>query len=334
MIINFKKKLTASDIYNLVSQEQLISYYLGETIKPDKLFHCCFHKDKTASLGFYKTQYGNIRYKCFGCNAEGGAIEFIMKKENLNYPQALDRISKDFNLNKGLYDQIVKVTNQSSEFKESASERLRIIPIQRPFELYDKEIWEQYGLDLIDLYNGKVYACQQVDYINREGHYKTFCYNFKTNPIYCIELAKGVYKIYRPLNPEKRGKWFANAGSEDLQGLPLLEDYRLLLIITSSMKDALVLKKLGYQAVAPSGEGVRIPDNVWNYLEATSQKIIFFNDSDRAGYEYTFKLAKERNKDYIFIPTYYLVKDISDFVKEYGIEEARKLMNRLLKRKI
>ena len=98
------------------------------------------------------------------------------------------------------------------------------------------------------------------------------------------------------------------------------------------MKDAVVLKKLGYQAVAPSGEGVRIPDKVLNYLMATSQRIIYFNDADLPGYKYTFKSSKETNFDYIFIPRYYLVKDISDFVKEFGLKEAEKLMKNLLKK--
>lgn len=333
-VINFKpiKQLTASELYDQVSQEDIYSFYLGERIKPDKLVRCCFHKDNTPSMGFYKTKYGNIRFKCFGCGEEGGAIEFVMKTQNLNFPQALQRIQSDLG-----YFKAAKTINTNnrvdvSEFTDNSLERLKIVPIKRPFEVYDAEYWNQYGLELYDLYEANIYACSTVLYTDRLGNSKVFAYNTVSNPIYCIEISKGIYKIYRPLNNSKFGKWFANSNSEDLQGLTLLKETRDLLIITSSMKDAVVLKKLGYQAVAPSGEGVRIPDKVLNYLMATSQRIIYFNDADLPGYKYTFKLSKETNFDYIFIPRYYLVKDISDFIQLYGKKEAEKLMKTLINR--
>lgn len=333
-IINFKpiKQLTASELYKQVNQEDIYSYYLGEKINPDKLVSCCFHKDTNPSLGFYKTKYGNIRYNCFSCGEQGGAIEFVMKIRDLKYPQALRQIQDDLGYFKAL--ESINITNRINTFKikESASERLKIIPIERPFNVNDSNLWSKFGLELIDLYNGGIVACSAVYYESKDQGVKVFCYDTKSNPVYCIKISKGIYKIYRPLNPSKFGKWFANTGSEDLQGLSLLSENRSLLIITSSMKDVLVLKKLGYEAVAPSGEGVRIPNKIMDYLIATSNKIIYFNDADNAGYKYTFKLSKETGLDYIFIPKYYNVKDISDFVKEYNIKEASKLMKTLLRR--
>lgn len=334
MIIKLKPitKLTVSELYSTISQEDIYSFYLGDRIKPDKLYHCCFHKDKTPSLGFYKTEHNNIRFKCFGCSAEGSTIEFVMKLRNLNFPQALQQIQADFGYFKTL--ETINTNNRIYEslFKDSLSERLKILPIKKAFTVLDANYWKRYGLDLIDVYNANIYPCSVVYYINKLGEQKLYGYYTDENPIYCIEISKGIYKIYRPLSPTKQGKWFTNAGSEDLQGLNLLTNKRDLLIITSSMKDAVVLKKLGYQAVAPTGEGVRIPDKIIDYLIATSKKIIYFNDSDRAGYDYTFKMSKETGFEYIFIPRYYQIKDISDFTEEYGILEADKLMKTLLKR--
>lgn len=334
MIINFKpiKQLTASELYEQVNQEDIYSYYLGEKIKPDKLVNCCFHKDSNPSLGFYKTKHHNIRYNCFSCGEQGSAIEFVMKLRNLNYPQALRQIQSDLGYFKAVESIISTNRINTFEIKESISERLKITPIERPFDINDKIVWERFGLDLIDLYNGNIFACSIVYYKNKDQDTKIFCYNTKDNPVYCIKISEGIYKIYRPLNPTKFGKWFANTGSEDIQGISLLSETRDLLIITSSMKDVLVLKKLGYEAIAPSGEGVRIPNKILDYLIATSKKIIYFNDSDIAGYRYTFKLSRETGFDYIFIPRYYNVKDLSDFVKEYNLKEAEKLMKTLLRR--
>jgi DNA primase len=55
--------------------------------------NCPFHNDKTPSL---KT-HGN-RYKCFGCGASGGVIDFVMEKFGINFQQAMIRLDCDFNL--------------------------------------------------------------------------------------------------------------------------------------------------------------------------------------------------------------------------------------------
>jgi len=324
--------LPISELLRNTNHEDIYSMYLEEEIRPDKLIKCCFHKDNSPSLGFYKTKAGNIRYNCFGCGAQGGVLDFVQSMFNISFEEASMKIQHDLGNFNAL--ERIHVTNNINTFdyKENVSDRLKIVPIERPFDIDDKKYWGQFGLDLIDVYNANITACSVVYYKNKGQDLKVFCYNTKDNPVYCIKISKNICKIYRPLNQTKFGKWFANTGSEDLQGLSLLSDKRKLLLITSSMKDAVVLKKIGYEAVAPSGEGVRIPNKVMDYLISTSGKVVYFNDSDTAGYKYTFKLSRETGLDYIFIPKYYNVKDISDFVKEFGLKEASRLMKTLLRR--
>lgn len=331
MEINFDatKQLSTSDVYSLVSQENIYNYYLGETIRDNTLYKCCFHKDGTPSLGFYKTKYGNIRYNCFGCKAEGGAIEFVMNKLQLNFPQALNRIKEDFNLNR-----LKPITTETKiSIKDPTTKKTILIPTERPFELRDKKYWNRFGIELQDLIKANIFPCSKV-YYERNGEVKTLCFETNDNPIYCFKIAEGIYKLYRPLNPSKKGKWFSNTGAEDLQGMCLLTEKRDLLFITSSFKDVLVLYKLGYQAVAPCGEGVRIPEKVLDYLAATTEdeNIIYFNDSDEAGKKYTEILSKETGYKSIFIPDNYVQKDISDFVEAYNLNEAKRLITTLLER--
>lgn len=47
---------------------------------------CPFHTDKTPSLQRYK----NNTWYCFGCGAGRDTIDFIMKRENLNFNEAID----------------------------------------------------------------------------------------------------------------------------------------------------------------------------------------------------------------------------------------------------
>lgn len=323
--------LPISELLRNIDHEEIYSMYLKEEIRPDKLVKCCFHKDNSPSLGFYKTEAGNIRYNCFGCGAQGGVIDFVQNMFNISFEEASMKIQHDLGNFNAL--ERISVTNNINTFdyKESVSERLKIIPIERSFNDIDYNYWNSYGLELIDVYNGGIEPCSRVYYNNKNKGTKLLCYHEDSNPIYRIKLNKGIYKIYRPLNPTKSGKWFANSGSEDIQGINLISEHRDILFITSSMKDVLVLRKIGYDAIAPNGEGVRIPDKIIDYLVATSNNILYFNDSDEAGYNYTEKMSKETGFKSIFIPEKYKVKDISDFVKENNIVEAKELVKTLIK---
>lgn len=55
--------------------------------------NCPFHNEKTPSL---KTH--DNHYKCFGCGASGGVIDFVMEMYGINFHQAIMRLSIDFNL--------------------------------------------------------------------------------------------------------------------------------------------------------------------------------------------------------------------------------------------
>ena len=46
---------------------------------------CPFHKEKTPSFSVNEEKGF---YHCFGCQAHGDAIEFVMKTESLSFPEA------------------------------------------------------------------------------------------------------------------------------------------------------------------------------------------------------------------------------------------------------
>jgi len=55
---------------------------------------CPFHDEKTAS--FVVSPAKQI-YHCFGCNAGGDSIKFVMEYEKLNYPEALEKLASSYN---------------------------------------------------------------------------------------------------------------------------------------------------------------------------------------------------------------------------------------------
>lgn len=49
---------------------------------------CPFHEEKTPSFFIFPDN----RYHCFGCNAHGNPISFLMKKQHLSFPDAVRRL--------------------------------------------------------------------------------------------------------------------------------------------------------------------------------------------------------------------------------------------------
>lgn len=72
--------------------EEVISQYV--TLKragSNTVGLCPFHSEKTPSF----TVFGESRnFYCFGCGAGGDVITFVMKMENLEYPEALEYLAK------------------------------------------------------------------------------------------------------------------------------------------------------------------------------------------------------------------------------------------------
>jgi DNA primase len=52
---------------------------------------CPFHSEKTPS---FSVSPAKKFFYCFGCGAGGDAITFVMKMENLDYPQAVEFLAK------------------------------------------------------------------------------------------------------------------------------------------------------------------------------------------------------------------------------------------------
>lgn len=53
---------------------------------------CPFHKEKTPS---FTVNEEKGFYHCFGCQANGGAIDFIMETEGLSFPETVQRLAQD-----------------------------------------------------------------------------------------------------------------------------------------------------------------------------------------------------------------------------------------------
>lgn len=64
--------------------------------KGNKYWACCpFHNEKTAS---FAVNADDQYYHCFGCGVSGNAITFLMEHEKMSYPEAIEYLAKELNM--------------------------------------------------------------------------------------------------------------------------------------------------------------------------------------------------------------------------------------------
>lgn len=80
---------------------------------------CPFHSEKTPS---FSVSPSKSIFKCFGCGVGGDVITFIMKRENLNFPEAVEFLAEKYN---------VRLSEYKDENKEAKDKRNRLYEINR-----------------------------------------------------------------------------------------------------------------------------------------------------------------------------------------------------------
>lgn len=104
------------------------------------------------------------------------------------------------------------------------------------------------------------------------------------------------------------------------------------MIITSSLKDVMVLHKLGYNAIAPQSENSSFPKNLKEDLEKRFDNIVLFFDADDPGVAAARDFCSRTGYRWFTIPDRYHSKDISDCVTAHGIHRVQRIIKRRLAR--
>lgn len=82
----------AREISERLNLREVMEFY-GVQFNGRGFAKCPFHEEKTPSLSIK-----NEHYKCFGCGAYGGVIDFIMNYHGIKFRQALVKLDTDFAL--------------------------------------------------------------------------------------------------------------------------------------------------------------------------------------------------------------------------------------------
>jgi hypothetical protein len=316
--------ITLDKILKLVDDYFIYCYYLGRVVPINKPISSPLRNDKNPSWSLHRDKKGVLRYKDFATGESGNIIDFVRKSESLGYREALKKIWKDVILKKHV--SLRKVTDP---LVKAQSEETTIIRIKKKnFTEKDLLFWSKYHITKDTL---KLYEVHPIYTFWLNETQSSFYYT-DAEPMYAYSIYDR-YKIYRPYS-KRQFKWRNNCSSFDIQGMEQLSENGDLLIITKSLKDVMVLHELGYNAVAPQSENSSIPKVIMDHLKLRFKRIVILFDYDEGGIQGSRKLSERYEIPRIFIPIsyyeLYLVKDISDFIKELGIEAASNVIKRLL----
>jgi len=304
-------KHTKEDVYKLISEYDIYKSYLGFNPIVGKVYKSPFRQDLNPSFGIFRGRKNNLMFKDLGTGESGDAIKFAKLTEGMHTSETIEYLFKQYSNIK-----VVKTTS----IPEIKSGERNIHTSKITWNAEGISFWQKFGITLKTLNYFKVTQIKKY-WVN--GIVKG--YSSTTNPMFDYEIYDK-NKIYRPFYKEKR--FYTNCTADYIQGWEQLDYSKDTVIITKSLKDVMYLYQLGYTAIAPNGEGHKIPEKALKILKKNFKYVIVFYDMDKAGITGTRRLLKENPTFGFIFTSQKKAKDITDYHFKYGLEKTIKLISK------
>lgn len=309
--------VTLEDILSKVSEEDIISHYLGVKSIPC-VINSPLRRDKNPSFGLYSTNGKRIYYKDFSTRERGGIFDLLSTMWGYSYKEVLAKINADLNnINK---KSIINSYSYHSELIEhnSITDSTALLCKIREWRDYDIEYWASYGISLEWLKYAEVYPVSHKIIIKGNNRYvfvaDKYAYVYVEHKEDKITL-----KIYQPFNTKY--KWSNSHDKSVISLWSKIPEYGDKVCICAAMKDALCLSaNLHIPALAVQGEGYKMSDTAVNELKRRYKEIYILFDNDEVGLKDGVALAESTKFTNIVLPDYGY-KDISDLYKGVGKEK-------------
>lgn len=288
---NFEE-VTKESILSKYSSIELFSYYIPQFKTVGKRFNSDLRNDPNPSCVIYDSGL----YIDFGTGEKYDIFSYLQKKYMCSFFEVLRIINNDFNLDDKRF--ITNISNyEVFGVKSKPKESINILYKSIEFTNKALEYFSKGGITKEILH---LYWIKQLSgfWINADKYFSVpkdqLCF---LQP----EIRKGewVYKIYMPERPKGQRFPVSNDGGA-IYGLRQLPDKGDLLFLTSSKKDIMTLKALGYSAISGTSESVNFSEELLSYLETRFKKIIIFYDFDERGIERANELKRQKQYPAIF----------------------------------
>lgn len=320
--------VSKEEILSKISELDIFKRYCSNFVELNKSFCSDLRLDKSPGVRIYTTEYNTVRYKDFASGDHLDCWNYVMRKFNCTYHEALNVIVNDFRIKEMKINLSPRILLSNDEIKMSLNVprvKASISIVQQPFNLVDYEYWNQFGisLELLEEYN--VFSAKYVYLVKGDKRY-TYSYS-KSNPSYAYRFTRDgnyYYKIYFP-KAEKNRKWlFSGGASEDIEGYDQLPLNGELLILTKSLKDCMCFNLIGIPAISLQGEANKLEQELVNKLLKRFDRIVTVYDNDVEGIRGAKRFKQQYDFDYFFIEE---AKDLSDLIKLKGLDYSKKMID-------
>lgn len=349
-----EKVLDAADIVNVIS-----NYVPLKKMGGNYVGLCPFHNEKTPS--FTVSDQKQI-FHCFGCGEGGNALSFIMKKENLSFPEAVKNLGQKLGIeveeDTKQDDKLAEIKNRAYDINRDTARFFynNLINNKQALNyLYNRKInakvIKQFGLgyaanswdSLYKHLESKGYKAEEVEklgLIGKKVESKDYYDKFRNRIIYPIIDTKGrvigfggrVLDNTMPKYLNSQETLVFNKGY-NLYGLNLvskLSDRKRIVLVEGYMDVISFFNKGINYAVASLGTA--LTEKQAKLIKRYGEEVYICYDSDQAGINATQKavqilIKEDINPKIITLGKY---KDPDDFFKENNIEKFEYRLNQAL----
>jgi len=315
--------LDKDSILSLISEYDIFKFYCSPFRDLNKKFKSELRVDNspTCSITYINNR---LLYKDFGRGDSYDCFGYVQAKYNLTFIEALKVIDNDFGLglNMGAVNpEIIGMVSRT--IVDYKFEKLPTVISRkaRDWNEYDTNFWGKFNISIEILNKFDVIPLEYFWLGNIRYSCHTLTYGYKLN---------GRYKIYRPF--EKEGKWFSNTNKTDIQGYKQLKGNGDIVFLASSLKDVMTLHSMGYEGVAMQSE-MQVPsEDLVSELKQRFKMVAVLYDNDfhsdlNPGQTMASKICHKYDLFNIIIPSHYRSKDVSDLVRDHGVECAKRIIN-------
>jgi len=320
-------EITVENILSYISQEEIMGHYLGKSPSTTRGMFCSpLRKDKHPTCTFAWIN-GKLLFRDWAKENHLDCFGIVMEMYNLSYPEAIKKVASDFNLIKnvrtGDYQRREVKVDFTSKKDYSKSK----------FEVKIQTFTED-NIQYLTDYHITSQICEKFNVYSP----KYVWINDKINYVY--DNMKPALAYYFGLDEQNMQKWKIYfyrktdyprflTNTNRINGWVQLPETAENLVITKSLKDVMCLDIFNIPAIAMQAETQTPYDYIIEEVKNRFNNIVTLFDYDDAG----IQRAEVINQMYE-IPYYFIqdenAKDFSDYIKLYGKDKARDLLQDIL----
>ncbi len=317
-------RLTTREILTYVSEESIVSHYLGISKIQSGNYHSPFRDERKPSFTI-RHDRGKLKFHDHQNGFEGDIFDVLQKMYNMSLVEVIAMVYNNMIKGKVTAPRLVaprSMRTSSSVFK----------PEIRTYSPDDLQYWKAHKISKETLEKYQVYPLKSLYLSKDESRFQRIYHHKSKDPCYCYVFkdanGKEKYKFYWPLRGSH--KFLSNTPKTIIQGEAQLNKPGKDLVITKSLKDVMALSEFGIQSIAPNAESVHLSPEVIEQYKQEFKRIVSLYDYDRAGMHGAWLLRNDYNiPAYMFGPEF-IEKDFAEFCKSHTVREIENLITRIV----